>query len=58
MMKIKFTNFILAGLLCLSVCAFTIEGGKNGKTKTTSPPKKFIDPANMDLYVKPGDDFF
>jgi putative endopeptidase len=58
MMKIKFTNFILAGLLCLSVCAFTIEGGKNGKTKTTSPPKKFIDPANMDLSVKPGDDFF
>jgi len=50
---------MLAGLLCLSVCAFTIERGKREKTKRTAvPPKKFIDPANMDLSVKPGDDFF
>ncbi|HEY2583805.1 MAG TPA: M13 family metallopeptidase N-terminal domain-containing protein, partial [Mucilaginibacter sp.] len=29
------------------------------KTKTGAiPPKKFIDPANMDLSVKPGDNFF
>jgi len=50
---------MLAVLLCLSVCAFTIDGGKKGKTKRTAvPPKKFINPANMDLSVKPGDDFF
>jgi len=53
-MKIKFSNFILTGLLCLSVCAFTIEGSKN----VVPPPVKFIDPANMDLSVKPGDNFF
>ena len=58
MMKIKFTNFIPAGLLCLSVCAFTIEGGKKGETKPAPPPTKFIDPANMDFSVKPGDNFF
>lgn len=48
-------------LLFLSVSAFTIEGVKKGKTKSkraADPPKKFIDPANMDLSVKPGDDFF
>jgi len=53
-MKIKFSNFILTGLLCLSVCAFTIEGSKN----VVPPPVKFIDPANMDPTVKPGDNFF
>jgi putative endopeptidase len=57
-MKLKFTNFILIGLLCLSVSAFTIDGGKKEKIKKTSTHKKFIDPANMDLSVKPGDDFF
>jgi len=57
-MKLKFTNFILIGLLCLSVSAFTVDGGKKGKPKKTSSHKKFIDPANMDLSVKPGDDFF
>jgi putative endopeptidase len=60
-MTLKFTNFMLIGVLCLSVNAFAAEGGKKGKTKTKSiviPPKKFIDPANMDLSVKPGDNFF
>ena len=52
-MKLKFSNFILIGFVCLSVCAFT-QGGKKG----TKPPMKYIDPANMDLSVKPGDDFF
>jgi putative endopeptidase len=45
-------------LVFLSVCAFTIGGSKNGKTKKHVTHKKFIDPANMDLSVKPGDDFF
>ncbi|MFI5136788.1 MAG: M13 family metallopeptidase [Sphingobacteriales bacterium] len=57
-MKLKFTNFILIGVLCLSVSAFTIDGGKKGKPKKPSSHKKFIDPANMDLSVKPGDNFF
>src|ERR1700759_2773629 len=52
-MKLKFSNFILIGLVCLSVCAFTLGGKKGHKT-----PMKYIDPANMDLSVKPGDDFF
>ncbi|HMK05748.1 MAG TPA: M13 family metallopeptidase [Ferruginibacter sp.] len=30
----------------------------NAKTKTTAAKKKFIDRANMDLTVKPGDNFF
>ncbi len=61
-MKIKFTNFILIGiLLFLSVSAFTTGGIKKGKNKAkraAGPPKKFIDPANMDRSVKPGDNFF
>src|SRR5258708_6479105 len=54
-MKIKFTNFVLTGLLCLSVCAFTISS-KTGYV--VPPPTKYIDPANMDPSVKPGDNFF
>ncbi len=61
-MKFKLTNCLLLGLICLSVNSFAIGGGKKGKAKATKtavvPPKKFIDPANMDLNVKPGDDFF
>jgi len=53
---------MLIGLLCLSVQGFSAIGGRKGKTKAkksfTIPPKKFIDPANMDLSVKPGDNFF
>src|ERR1700733_680571 len=52
-MKLKFSNFILIGLVCLSFTAFT-SGGKKGH----KPPMKYIDPKNMDLSVKPGDDFF
>ena len=47
------------GALCLSVNAFAADGGKPAKAKSPNdPPKKFIDPANMDLSVKPGDNFF
>jgi putative endopeptidase len=52
-MKLKFVNFTLIGLVCLSVCAFTVGGKKGHK-----PPMKYIDPKNMDFSVKPGDDFF
>jgi len=53
-MRFKFTNFILIGFAGLSVCAFTVIQKKRGD----GPPVKFIDSANMDLSVKPGDDFF
>ncbi len=56
-MKVKPFNLVLAGALCLSVSAFAIDGGKNPKP-TPAHPKKFIDPANMDQSVKPGDNFF
>ncbi len=53
---------MLIGLLCLSVSADASIGGKKGKVKAKRsiaiPPKKFIDPDNMDLSVKPGDNFF
>jgi putative endopeptidase len=60
-MKLKLKNLMLLGVLGLSVNAFAGDGAKklHAKTKSTAiPPKKFIDPANMDLSVKPGDDFF
>lgn len=53
---------MLIGVLCLSLSTFASIGSKKGKTKPKKsvviPPKKFIDPANMDLSVKPGDNFF
>src|ERR1700744_5650096 len=48
-MKLKFSHLLLVGT-GLAVTAFVAD-----------PPKKhmkFIDPANMDLSVKPGDNFF
>ena len=57
-MNLKYKNFMLTGVLCLSVLAMAFEGGKNGKASSGNPPRKFIDPANMDLSVKPGDNFF
>ncbi|MDB5134896.1 MAG: pepO 2 [Mucilaginibacter sp.] len=57
-MKLKFTNLMLSGAVLLSAVAFTPEGGKTTKQGATDPPAKFIDPANMDLSIKPGDDFF
>lgn len=54
-MKINLTSLILSGAVLLSAVAFTPDGGKKN---ADGPPTKFIDPANMDLSVKPGDDFF
>jgi putative endopeptidase len=54
-MKLKFKYLMLSGAVVLSAAAFTPDGGKKN---TEGPPTKFIDPANMDLSVKPGDDFF
>jgi len=48
-MEIKLSHLLLAGAVLVTAAAFTPAGG---------PPTKFIDPANMDLSVKPGDDFF
>ncbi|HTH81464.1 MAG TPA: M13 family metallopeptidase [Mucilaginibacter sp.] len=49
-MKINFKNIALAGTVCLITSAFVIDGPK--------PKRKYIDPANMDQSVKPGDDFY
>ncbi|MDP9080266.1 MAG: M13 family metallopeptidase [Bacteroidota bacterium] len=61
-MKQNINNFMLMGMLCLSVGASAQVGVKsNDKSKTPDVKldlKKYIDPANMDLSVKPGDDFF
>ena len=46
---------MLSGAILLSAAAFTPDGGKKS---ADVPPTKFIDPANMDLSIKPGDDFF
>jgi putative endopeptidase len=54
-MKLKFKYLLLSGAVVLSAVAFTPDGGKK---KAVGPPTKFIDPSNMDLTVKPGDDFF
>ena len=53
---------MLAGLLCLSASTFAQVHTKN-KDNPKTPDltlnlKKYIDPSNMDLSVKPGDDFF
>ena len=47
---------MLIGLVGLSVSAFNVIGDKKPGHK--KPPMKYIDPANMDLSVKPGDDFY
>lgn len=49
-MKPKITHLILAAGVCLAASAFVIDNVK--------PKPKFIDKANMDLSVKPGDDFW
>ena len=50
---------MLTGAVCLSVSAFAVEGSKAKKHHhRADPPKKYIDPANMNMSVKPGDDFF
>ncbi|HEY8928451.1 MAG TPA: M13 family metallopeptidase [Mucilaginibacter sp.] len=55
-------NFMLMGMLCLSATTFAQVGPKT-KDKPKTPKvsldlKKYIDPANMDQSVNPGDDFF
>jgi putative endopeptidase len=54
-MKLKFTNLLLSGAVILAIAAFTAD---TGKKNAGGPPSKFIDPANMNLSVKPGNDFF
>jgi putative endopeptidase len=61
-MKQNIKHFMLTGLLCLSASAFAQVHTKN-KDNPKTPDltlnlKKYIDPSNMDLSVKPGDDFF
>jgi len=58
-MKLKFWCFMYMGILSLSVNAQTAHKTKSQKQKhQATAPTKFIDPANMDISVKPGDDFF
>src|SRR5579862_5211783 len=54
-MKNKLSNILLGGAVLVTIAAFTPDGNKKGEN---GPPAKFIDPANMDLSIKPGDDFF
>ncbi|WP_439696366.1 M13 family metallopeptidase [Mucilaginibacter sp. AW1-7] len=56
-MKLKFWCFMLMVALLPSVNAQVTGKTKPPKHKTTIR-KKFIDPANMDISVNPGDDFF
>ncbi len=56
-MNFKLSHLFLTGAVCLSAGVFAADGGKTGKA-TPAPPRKFIDPANMDPAVKPGDNFF
>jgi putative endopeptidase len=51
-MKLKFAYLFLAGGVCLAASASVIDNVKPG------PRVKFIDPANMDKSIKPGDDFY
>ena len=56
-MKLK-----LASLLLIVACILTTTAYADGPKKVIKKPadekqKKFIDPANMDLTIKPGDDF-
>ncbi len=52
-MKVK--HVLLASAACATLVSFNaVAGGKNATVKKT----KFIDPANMDLSVRPGDNFF
>jgi putative endopeptidase len=59
-MKVKHFNMVLAGALCISVSAFAVNGKKPkpNHAQKSSHPQKFIDPANMDTSIKPGDDFY
>lgn len=56
---IKIIVLILAITLQLhNLIAKPIRDGKLKSKKSAIPPKKFIDPSNMDLSVNPGNDFF
>ncbi|WP_183566687.1 M13 family metallopeptidase [Mucilaginibacter sp. SP1R1] len=58
-MKLKFSYLMLAGTIMLSANSFAADGSTSPKPKQKpTAPKKFIDPANMDATIKPGDDFF
>jgi putative endopeptidase len=59
-MKLKLPYYaMLAGALTLSANSFAADGGTSPKpSHKPAVPKKFIDPANMNTNVKPGDDFF
>jgi putative endopeptidase len=54
-MKLNMTSLVPSGAVLFSAFAFAPDGDK---INAYGPPAKFIDPANMDLSVKPGDDFF
>jgi putative endopeptidase len=54
-MKLNITSLVLSGAVLFSAFAFAPDGKKGN---AGGPPAKFIDPANMDLSIKPGDDFF
>jgi len=54
-MKLRFSHFLLGGAVVVTAAAFAPDGGKKA---SVGPPGKFIDSANFDFSIKPGDDFF
>ncbi|NCD67939.1 M13 family metallopeptidase [Mucilaginibacter agri] len=56
-MNSKLTHLMLAGALCFTANAYA-SGPTGDGAKAPTPPKKYIDPANMDPSVKPGDNFY
>lgn len=48
---------VLAGIIISSAKVWATDGGKS-KPPQNENPRKFIDPANMDTSVKPGDNFY
>jgi len=52
-MKLKLTMLAGAAMLSMALCH---QAGAQSTSANT--PRKFLDPANMDMAVQPGDDFF
>lgn len=56
-MNLKYSGLAITSAVLFSIGAMA-GSGEPIKGAKPAPPKKFIDRANMDLAVKPGDDFF
>jgi len=50
--------WLASAMLLMSTCAFATNGGDKDPKKAPAPKQKYIDKANMDLSIKPGDNFY